>query len=489
MKHSWKILFFLFLYSVTAFLLIFILPQFLVKNQFLFLIFYNSMVVVLGLYIMLFFHQYELIDLLLFCILFFLVIVYFYITGYLKGIENLKNIYFFLFSFASLSFYSAVSLIPTFFSSLRNMSNENLTKEYSPVIEQIMKTEITILNKEKERENLEKEKEMMWEMTEFIRSVNTKTSIEEVFEMVKEMFIKRLNASNIIIILNTGLNKKDNLYKLTYNLSDSMKNYVSSIEDKISNFFYLSGVSLYTLKVSDDWPETEGPPPDSLPYFLVIPLIINRNPQGFVGVFLKEEKQIPEVELNFAIFTLRNVSLSLNRLLLYEKVKNLSKRDGLTKLYLRRVLEEKLSKEIERSKRYNIPLYLIMIDVDHFKSFNDKWGHIVGDEVLRKVGANILQAIEEPFFAGRYGGEEFVIVCPSCDDIEKFAVKIKRMIQEDYVKVESGEKLFITVSMGVAKFGHDIHRIEDLIKKADEALYYAKTHGRDKIVIYPYKII
>lgn len=176
-------------------------------------------------------------------------------------------------------------------------------------------------------------------------------------------------------------------------------------------------------------------------------------------------------------------SLALENAQLYEHTQELAIRDGLTNLYVRRFFLERLDQELGRADTEGNPLSLLMIDIDHFKDYNDKFGHIVGDIVLK----NIANWLNEKFASDanlicRFGGEEFVVVLPNtdkekaCDEAESF----KDMVKHQKITLRRHPSS-ITVSIGVAVFPGDARLRDELISAADSALYKAKNSGRDKV--------
>ena len=444
---------------------------------------YNLLVLILGFYLILFFKNYARLDQVLFLVIFAAAAVSF------RLFHAFGPDYWAL-TAGYAAFFTGLAFFPNAYAHFRNSLNENMTARYTPLIEQIMEMQRSSHDLELEVEKLERNKENMSFIYQIVTTINQKLEIQEVFDHLKDIFINRIGIGNLVIIvrddekLDAGYEK--NQYVLFHNLDEPMKTYVNYIENKISHFFYLSSLSFYTLRVADDWPDAvPEAASDAFESFMVIPFYIQKKPKGFIGFFLKSQGDIKDLELNFAVFTVRNISLTLNKILLYQKIKKLSTRDGLTKLSLRRVFRERLEKEFERSRRYNKPLSLIMMDIDHFKKFNDSYGHLLGDDVLKKVGSHILQGIEQHMLAARYGGEEFAVICPAPCDSRTLALSIKRSIQEDFVETEDHQRLKIKVSVGVAELVPGIHSIDELIRRADEALYFAKEHGRDRIVFYP----
>ena len=160
--------------------------------------------------------------------------------------------------------------------------------------------------------------------------------------------------------------------------------------------------------------------------------------------------------------------------------------DSLTAIANRRSFDEKLSIEWRRESRDELPLALIMLDVDHFKLYNDTYGHQMGDECLRKIGGILAQSVRRPSdLVARYGGEEFALILPSIDlaGAETVAARIRDGIAKLAIAHSSGEGGQVTVSIGIATvFPKNGRNQESLLLSADNALYRAKRSGRNRIV-------
>ena len=157
--------------------------------------------------------------------------------------------------------------------------------------------------------------------------------------------------------------------------------------------------------------------------------------------------------------------------------------DHLTGLYNHRYLHERLVEEMHRAHDESLPLSLLFLDVDHFKDFNDRFGHAVGDAALRSVARAIRSCVRRLDLAARYGGEEFVVVLPNTDLADALAVaeKIRQAIAKEPIEA-TDEKL--SVSVGVAAFPQDSETADKLIDKADWAMYFAKRSGRDRVIAF-----
>lgn len=158
--------------------------------------------------------------------------------------------------------------------------------------------------------------------------------------------------------------------------------------------------------------------------------------------------------------------------------------DTLTLLPNRRKILHELHDEMRRAHRYNTPFTISVMDVDKFKNVNDNYGHLAGDEVLKHVGEMLRQQIRHPDLAGRYGGEEFLILLPNSNALAaaEQASRLCKNIRESVIQIPK-HVLQITVSIGIAEFKNTADSWEDLMGRADTAMYEAKSTGRDRWVV------
>ncbi len=199
---------------------------------------------------------------------------------------------------------------------------------------------------------------------------------------------------------------------------------------------------------------------------------------------------VPVVFFFGAIFVWVTVTLSFQTvrdLRIISRLERETFTDPLTGAYNRRFLDRRLAEEVASARRYNLPLSVLMIDVDHFKRVNDAHGHPVGDQALVALAAAISREIRETDFLTRYGGEEFVVIAlhtPRSGVVELAERLRKRIESRDHVLTGPGGgtvTLRLTVSIGVACFGGGIDTLERLVEVADENLYRAKAEGRNRI--------
>lgn len=166
-----------------------------------------------------------------------------------------------------------------------------------------------------------------------------------------------------------------------------------------------------------------------------------------------------------------------------EELLKLSITDNLTKLYNRVKLDKSLQDEINRSQRYNTNFSIILLDIDYFKKVNDNFGHQIGDEVLIESAQVLSKNIRNVDILGRWGGEEFLVICPETkiEDAIKVASHINAAIKLHKFTTYPNT---VTISLGVATFSKHIKNVDDIILNADKALYQAKEEGRDKVIAF-----
>ncbi len=174
---------------------------------------------------------------------------------------------------------------------------------------------------------------------------------------------------------------------------------------------------------------------------------------------------------------------------LEDKLRRLSVTDDLTGLYNQRSFYHTLAGKVEEARRYGTPLSLLLMDLDHFKSYNDRFGHLEGDRLLAACAGIIKQQVRSSDLACRYGGEELVVLLPhtSLEEATVVAERIRRAVEE--LSITLGEhrgpesKGRITICVGVALYQEDM-TMEDLVRRADQAMYFAKERGRNRVVVY-----
>lgn len=200
---------------------------------------------------------------------------------------------------------------------------------------------------------------------------------------------------------------------------------------------------------------------------------------GEENIFIEEDLRFLTIVCNYAAIAIENAQL-------YGEVKNLAITDGLTSLFNHRYFQTHLQTEVMRVHRYPHPLSLIMLDIDAFKSFNDTYGHPMGDLVLSQIAKEIKKTVRRVDIACRYGGEEFAIILPETklDEAVHVAEKIRSSVEALRFETGKGQKKKkMTVSGGVAHLQKGMSK-EDLVRNADVSLYKAKSGGKNQICVH-----
>lgn len=218
----------------------------------------------------------------------------------------------------------------------------------------------------------------------------------------------------------------------------------------------------------------------------IFPLVVE---ESVVGILIIEGGQ-EDATAKFTIIA-GQLALLLKKIALYNTVKDLSITDGLTGVFLRRYFIERFIEEIKRSINNEYSLSVLMLDIDHFKMYNDTFGHLVGDVTLREVSKVIKENVRKVDLIARYGGEEFAIILPETNEQGAFdaAERIRLAVENKHFEVYD-EETRVTVSIGIASFVREenddseekyAEMVNSLLHNADHALYEAKEQGRNRV--------
>jgi len=225
---------------------------------------------------------------------------------------------------------------------------------------------------------------------------------------------------------------------------------------------------------------------------LTIPFTLDRKRGGVFflrterseRVLTAEDAAFSEVVIRAAVAGIRRSQALESTRADNRRLEELATTDALTRLLNRRALLERLSAEVDRARRFRSQVSMLMLDLDYFKSINDQHGHLVGDAILRHVGALLAASIRTVDIVARYGGEEFVMILPetATDGAVVFAERLRERIREHRFEVDANRIFHLTCSVGVATFpSARVTSTDDLFARADEALYRAKSGGRNLV--------
>lgn len=221
------------------------------------------------------------------------------------------------------------------------------------------------------------------------------------------------------------------------------------------------------------------------------PLIYSDRLEGVISIGPKiNGEPYTRAEMEMLTLLANMVSVAIMNAQFYQKLERISITDGLTGLYNFRYFEKRLRDEVARARRNNRFVSLVILDVDHFKNYNDTLGHPAGDRVLKQLAKILKRSIRETDIAARYGGEEFCVILPEVGEkgALSFGERLRKKVEEfpfDREDIQPGGKL--TISLGSASFPTDAKMVRELIIKADAALYQAKNMGRNVMCLYSQK--
>ena len=312
-------------------------------------------------------------------------------------------------------------------------------------------------------------------MNEFVQACN---SIDEARTVIADL-LKPLfpDTDGAIYLLNNSKNLFEEIAKwgTTHSESSFNLNDCWAIRQGDSHLVYPQTPKLYcshAISTADLRPT------------ICLPMIAKGETIGMLYLRFNNSQIVSQASQSIAETVTQNIAMSFSNLKLQQELRFQSLRDSLTGLYNRRYLDESLTREIDRARRKQQCISLIMLDIDHFKRFNDTYGHSAGDLVLASVGKYLLSQIRQYDLACRYGGEELIIVMPDAakEDAVLRAEAIRTGIKKLRLKHEGIELDSISVSIGISCFPKDAVDGLSLIQTADKALYQAKKQGRDRVI-------
>ncbi len=216
--------------------------------------------------------------------------------------------------------------------------------------------------------------------------------------------------------------------------------------------------------------------------FLGIPIISEKEVFGILAVTSKESDAISSFQEHLLRIVVDQAAMFITNAQLHKEVEKLAVTDGLTGLHNHRHFQERLSEEFQRLERIPQPLSLMLIDIDHFKKINDVYGHPAGDTVLTNLAVILKKTLRGIDILARYGGEEFAAVLMGTESsgAKKMAERLRASVMNSPFFIDEN-KLTVTLSIGLAIHPHDAAAKDELIDKADQALYYAKKNGRNQV--------
>lgn len=225
--------------------------------------------------------------------------------------------------------------------------------------------------------------------------------------------------------------------------------------------------------------------------YIGIALRVHNSTIGVIGMDTPVKYGLGVDDMDLMAELSHQIAAGIEKSRLFAQIQELSQIDGLTGLYNHRMFQERLRQEVNRRNRTQKSLSLVMLDIDHFKQFNDNYGHQAGDAVLKELAEIITSQSRCATIdvCCRYGGEEFAIIMPELElpNAVKVAERLRRVVENNIFTIAGGNATVrVTISLGVASIsGSDDLNSEELVKKADDALYLSKKNGRNRVSYSP----
>ena len=272
-----------------------------------------------------------------------------------------------------------------------------------------------------------------------------------------------------------GFPDPDAIFKTTFRTGEGITGLVAETGRKI----YIRDTSR-----EERFLHYKGEGPRTPSSFLSVPLSSKGEVLGVVNFARPGPGSFTSTDVKMMSLVAGQVALAIANARLYTRTRELSVRDELIGINNRRHFQQMLQMEWKRAVRFRRQLSLIMIDIDHFKEYNDSFGHLQGDQALKQIGALLKKNLREVDTVARFGGEEFVLLLPDTDKrgAQVVAEKVRAVAAAHRFLTEEGQETRrVTISAGVATYPDDVGEQEDLIDQADIALYRAKENGRNRV--------
>lgn len=310
-----------------------------------------------------------------------------------------------------------------------------------------------------------------------------KRSLERPLSRIKNDYAACQDEYNKILADNTKLKNDNSELKITleqttalYDITKQICKYLevakifSAFQQEIAKYIRIKDCKLIQGDID----------PELYKDHVVLPLKIDSDYAGYLAA-----KGVDEADKDKFHILANQFLLGVKRSLLYQKVQELAIIDGLTGILSRRYFLERFAEEMKRSKQFKYNFAFLMVDIDRFKEYNDRYGHLVGDVILKEVARIIKDSLRQIDLVCRYGGEEFSILLTETDKTGAMfaAERIRQSVESRHIRAYD-EDLRVTISVGISVFPQQGRDSQELIDKADQALYQAKEAGRNKVRAY-----
>ncbi len=351
---------------------------------------------------------------------------------------------------------------------------KNLNREWENSKQNTRGLTIQLQKIKEEKDELEKHALEIIDLYETSKKMTLTLNFPELFSVLSGVLDKHFIFTNFRLIL-TG--QKGEIEKIIAKDLSELKgnsgdNALLNLSLRIKKSVYLS-----RNKLADFKEELGALELTNISSLILIPVIF----QGEINALMVLENMNEYDYGKLTIFS-RQFELAFRKIKLYQRVQELAITDGLTQVYVRRHFERRLQEEKERAEGNNIKMGILLIDLDHFKKINDKYGHLVGDAVLKELSQIVKSSVRETDLVGRWGGEELIVLLTDSDrNLTCLVAERIRQIIEKHTFKAYDETVKLTLSIGIAIFPDEVKTIPAWLERADKALYQAKALGRNRI--------
>ncbi|MBI3583701.1 MAG: sensor domain-containing diguanylate cyclase, partial [Nitrospinae bacterium] len=342
------------------------------------------------------------------------------------------------------------------------------------------------ISAQKESESLKERFFELYLLYTLSKNLNLSLQLNSLFDKTINLLKDSLKIDEFCFMLIDEECNELKIWKANDVTYEAAKDVTFKIGEGVSGIVAQTGESILIQDVSKDerFLYYKGKLPD-IGSFMSIPLRLSDG--RIIGVLNIHKREVNAFHENDKILfnaIANNVANAIERAKIHEKVQKESMFDYLTRLHTRKYFIESSHREHSKAERYGGVFSIIMIDIDHFKYFNDTYGHLLGDEALKKVASLLKSNVRQGDVVSRYGGEEFAMLLPGTDKdgATLNAEKLKTRVEKELV-LEIGNSLEkITITAGVASYPEDGKTVEEIIAMADKFLYIGKEIGRNRVV-------
>lgn len=339
----------------------------------------------------------------------------------------------------------------------------------------------TIVTESRLHHELERRLSEISKIADFVYALNASLDLKQTLDLIMSKSLRTMDAKNGSLMLIDEDSGKMKIVSARGLPSNVIEETSQSLGEGIAGWVAEKGEPLLLFGAIDD-NRFKGIK-SFLKDAVSVPITLEDKTVGVLNLSNKRGAAFDYSDLALATVLANQAAIAIEKARLYEETRQKAISDGLTGLYNHTYFYESLESEFRRSKRYRRPLSLIILDIDDFKKYNDRFGHQIGDSALKVASDQLKKILRDSDIIARYGGDEFAAILPETDIFD--AKTLAKRIYETFKKCSVGDKTIpITASIGVASAPKDAANPTDLIAKADMAMYSAKLQGKNRIQLF-----